>query len=481
MNLGMENETTEHKRSTSEMREAMESVASILNKHGAGTLYFGVRPSDGEVVGQDVSEKTLRDISQAFTNRIEPRVIPTIECLITEDGKSYVKVAFSGDERPYACDGRYRIRSADEDLPMGAAALERMMLERASRKNPWDRRSSGLTVSAVDEDALRDYVKRGVEHNRIPFGYTDARDVLSRLGLLCDDGSLANAAAVCFVPSRDIMLRMGVLADAGRLHILDNHQEAGTLFSLVDAAELYILNNIRRAFIIDGTSLHRKEVPEIPLSAIREALFNAFCHRDYEDLGAVQIDIFWDAVDIYSPGIFPAGLTPSDYLSGDKATSKPRNQLIAQTLYRAGDIETYGTGLHRIKDACDAQGVPVDVFQRGDCVHVRFTRSEAVADKPAGGADNLPDSAGNGQKWPETAGSGQKLPETADRAAWRDLPESERRVCEYLSSKDIASVAEIAEALSIPARTLRRVVRKLVDKDIAVAVGEGRNRVYRLH
>ena len=76
MNLGMESETVEHKRSTSEMREAMESVASILNKHGSGSLYFGVRPSDGEVVGQDVSEKTLRDISQAFTNCIEPRVVP---------------------------------------------------------------------------------------------------------------------------------------------------------------------------------------------------------------------------------------------------------------------------------------------------------------------------------------------------------------------------------------------------------------------
>lgn len=136
MNLGMENETTEHKRSTSEMREAMESVASILNKHGAGTLYFGVRPRDGEVVGQDVSEKTLRDVSQVFGNRIEPAVVPTIEHLVTEDGKSYVKVTFSGDGRPYACDGRYRVRSADEDLPMGAAMLEQMMLERAARKSP---------------------------------------------------------------------------------------------------------------------------------------------------------------------------------------------------------------------------------------------------------------------------------------------------------------------------------------------------------
>ena len=98
MNLGKESETVEHKRSTSELREIMTSVASMLNKHGCGTLYFGVRPSDGEVVGQDVSEKTLRDISQAFTNRIEPRVYPTVEHLITEDGKSYIRVTFAGDE-----------------------------------------------------------------------------------------------------------------------------------------------------------------------------------------------------------------------------------------------------------------------------------------------------------------------------------------------------------------------------------------------
>ena len=60
MNLGMENEYIEHKRSTSELREGMESVASILNKHDHGVLYFGVRPSDGEVIGQDVSEKASR-------------------------------------------------------------------------------------------------------------------------------------------------------------------------------------------------------------------------------------------------------------------------------------------------------------------------------------------------------------------------------------------------------------------------------------
>ena len=72
MNLGAESEQVEFKRSTGEHREAMESIASILNKHGSGVLYFGVR-NDGEVMGQDVSDKTLRSISQEIGSKIEPR------------------------------------------------------------------------------------------------------------------------------------------------------------------------------------------------------------------------------------------------------------------------------------------------------------------------------------------------------------------------------------------------------------------------
>lgn len=50
MNLGKETETLEFKKTTGEMKEAMVSITSILNKHGIGTLYFGVKPN-GDVVG----------------------------------------------------------------------------------------------------------------------------------------------------------------------------------------------------------------------------------------------------------------------------------------------------------------------------------------------------------------------------------------------------------------------------------------------
>ena len=64
VNLGKETEMLEFKKTTGEIREAMVSIAAILNKHGVGTIYFGVK-QNGDVIGQDVSESSLIDVSRA--------------------------------------------------------------------------------------------------------------------------------------------------------------------------------------------------------------------------------------------------------------------------------------------------------------------------------------------------------------------------------------------------------------------------------
>jgi len=65
MKLGSENEILEYKKSTGELKEGIISIVAILNKHNGGELYFGIR-NDGTPVGQDISDKTVRDISQAI-------------------------------------------------------------------------------------------------------------------------------------------------------------------------------------------------------------------------------------------------------------------------------------------------------------------------------------------------------------------------------------------------------------------------------
>lgn len=94
VNLGNETEQVEFKKTTSEIKEGICSIAAILNKHQSGILYFSV-DAKGTVVGQDVSEKTLRDISQTVSNKIEPKINPSIE-QVEANGKWYIKVTFDG-------------------------------------------------------------------------------------------------------------------------------------------------------------------------------------------------------------------------------------------------------------------------------------------------------------------------------------------------------------------------------------------------
>ena len=73
-----ESENLELKKSTSELKEAIIAIAAILNKHQKGKLYFGIK-NNGDVVGQEVSEQTIRNISKSISSHIEPKIYPKIK------------------------------------------------------------------------------------------------------------------------------------------------------------------------------------------------------------------------------------------------------------------------------------------------------------------------------------------------------------------------------------------------------------------
>jgi len=62
---------------------------------------------------------------------------------------------------------------------------------------------------------------------------------------------------------------------------------------------------------------------------------------------------------VHNPGTFPDGLTPEDFIEGSELSVK-RNPLLAQLMYYVKDIESFGTGLKRITDVCEAAGVKVE-------------------------------------------------------------------------------------------------------------------------
>ncbi len=72
MNIGKETEFIEFKESTADKDKGIESMSSILNKHGKGTLYFGVK-DNGDVKGQTIGDSTLNRLSQDIARDLKPQ------------------------------------------------------------------------------------------------------------------------------------------------------------------------------------------------------------------------------------------------------------------------------------------------------------------------------------------------------------------------------------------------------------------------
>lgn len=457
MNLGPESETVEHKRSTGEHREACESIASILNRHRQGTIYFGVE-NDGAVIGQDVSDKTLRSFGEEVERKIKPTVRIDAKKLTTDDGRDYIRVAFEGFDGPYSCEDRYRIRVNDRDVMMTPDEIEAAFRERADRREPWDARPSDRPLLDVDEGTLRAFVERGRERGRIAFEYESVEGALASLGLLAADGRMLNAAEVLFCPSRTVQLKAGLFADAERTEVLDMWQERGTVFRLIDRAELFIVSNIRRRFTFDG-SRTRGEVPEIPREAIREALLNAYAHRLWSDrTGYVQVDVYMDKVDIISPGWFIAGQDPEAHLGGASTSSATRNQLIASTLFRSGDIESSGLGMRKIARLCSAAGVQVGYERVPFGTRLTFLRPDPFAPKRGVGED----------------GKNVQPPQAAE------LPGHGDEVLTFLADKGPSTSSEVASGIGISTPQARRVLASLVRIGTVIRTGSSVATRYRL-
>ena len=137
MNIGKETEFIEFKKSTSEIKEGIISIASILNKHKKGNLYFGVK-DNGDVIGQDVGKDTERKLSRSISDNIKPDIWYEITTRHSDDGKSFIEIAFNGSNTPYSAYGKYYERFADEDKQISDIELEKLFNERQKNYSEWE-------------------------------------------------------------------------------------------------------------------------------------------------------------------------------------------------------------------------------------------------------------------------------------------------------------------------------------------------------
>ena len=200
VNIGKETERIEFKKSTAELRGGVISIAAILNKHGSGDLYFGVK-NDGDVVGQTINESTLRDVSQAVRANIRPEIYPIVEEQTYGD-RAVVHVRFEGSRRPYLAYRLPYIRVADEDVAMDQGSYDEALHNRENRTSSWETQLSRYDVSEVDVEAFEEFVQKSRDAGRltVPQKITrkNIKETLTKLELAEGD-RLLNAGAALFV------------------------------------------------------------------------------------------------------------------------------------------------------------------------------------------------------------------------------------------------------------------------------------------
>ena len=123
-----ESETLEFKGSTSQLAAGCQTLCGMLNARG-GRVLFGVNDK-GALVGQTVSEATLREISQAV-RRIDPHAEVSISTIEIGAGKSVIAVTCqASNQAPHAYDGRHWQRVGSTTVPMPQVLVEDRMQER---------------------------------------------------------------------------------------------------------------------------------------------------------------------------------------------------------------------------------------------------------------------------------------------------------------------------------------------------------------
>jgi ATP-dependent DNA helicase RecG len=385
-----ESETSEFKRTTGERREATRTLCAMLN-HRGGRVLFGVNP-DGRVIGQQVSDRTIEEVAQEL-REIDPPAFPSIDRVAVDNGREVLVVTVStGQNRPYSYHGRSYRRVGNTSPVMSRDEYNRVLLERLHGEHRWENEpAAGWTVADLDVAEIVRTVEEAIRRGRAEDpGTSDPAELLRGLGLLRERRVL-RAAAVLFGRAERVemdypqcLLRVAKFRGTDRTEFLDNRQFHGNAFDLLLRAERFLRDSLPVAGRVTPGLFERVDDPLYPPVALREALANAFCHRDYAiGGGSVAVAIYDDCLEVTSSGTLHFGLTAEALFAPHE--SLPWNPLVARVFFRRGVIEAWGRGTIKMAELTRLAGLPSpEIEDVGGCVTVRFRPSRYLPPQRVG-------------------------------------------------------------------------------------------------
>lgn len=432
------------------------TVIAFANTAG-GRLVIGVTDSL-EIVG--IAEKSIFQTQEKLSSLIHdlchPNIIPEIYTVQVDTKILLVVEIFRGNLLPYwfkpkgLQEGTYiRIgssnRVADEVMIMD---LQRQRMHRS-----------------FDEEVNLEYTLDDLDLDTV-------YNAFSKIGKVCDSEKLKNLKLITrfnetFFPSNALMIALGRLDNVqikcARFKgttmesFIDKKEFEGTLFDMLEKSMEFLQNHLHLSAIIEG--LQRTEYYEIPLAALREIILNAIIHRDYTRNSDIKIAIYDDIVEIISVGGFVNGLTIDDIGNG---RSELRNKVLANLFRELGYIESWGSGIGRVRTMCLEAGVDFELKEQGTFVQAHFIRPK------------------NTEKVSQIPNSEQKTAEKPPKNR-RIVSKNTEKILLFLKEHGKIDSRDAQEVLGLSQRRIREIFKELIDAQWIKKIGKTKGSFYVLN
>lgn len=340
-----------------------ETIVALANSDG-GHVLVGVTPG-GRVVGNLLEEEVEGALRHALVDcrppvKTEWQTIPTPQGLVVS-----IFVPRSTELHSLA-DGRVLIRSGTENAPLGGEEIRQL----AATKSSSDFEAepvSGASRRDLDDEVITEYfAKRQERQRRSLTAPTD--ELLVQIGALGNDGTPTNVGLLLFgrepqvyLPqSGAIFVRFSGTEPRGPQGLPGygrREEIGGPLARMIERLWQVVWSEMRVQAVVRG--LQREEKPEYPPFAVREALVNAVCHRDYRLRGRrIEVRMFDDRLEVSSPGGLPGYITLDNIVEEHFS----RNPRLVNGLFQWGYIEELGLGIDRMIDDMVSAGHPPPKF-----------------------------------------------------------------------------------------------------------------------
>ena len=367
-----ENEHLEFKEAKNNFHfEKLVKYCAALANEGGGSIVLGVtdtRPR--RVVGSQVFadlERTKAGLIERLRLRIDASEIKH------PDGRVLVFTAPSRPiGMPIAFEGAYWMRAGEDLAPMTPDMLKRI----------FDEAGPDFSAEICPNATLADLDPAAIEDLRQRWRQKSQNAAILRMNAerLLQDAELITAKGITYAALILLGTHQALGQHLGQAEVIfeyrstaaagpANQREEFRQGFLAFYDRLWELVNLRNDMQYYQDGLVMVNVPTFHERAVREAILNAICHRDYRQPGSVFVRQYARRIEIVSPGGFPPGITADNIL--DKQS--PRNRRIAESLLRCGVVERSGQGADRMFEEMIAHGKDLPDYSRSDRFDVFLT------------------------------------------------------------------------------------------------------------